>query len=256
MVDKKQVRTGITDSQRVPTGIPGFDELCEGGLLRNRTYLVSGAAGAGKTIFGLQYLYNGITKYGESGIYIATEERPEQVRENVKRFGWDFEALEEEGKLAILDACSTKIGIPSHEKYVDVRPFDMRNMLDQIIAIQEDIDAKRALVDGTTSIGFYLQDPAKIRIELLKLSTTLEILGLTSLLTCEIIDETTASRFGVETFVTEGTVLMYYKRSDNVRVRSIEIFKMRGSNHSQGIHPYEITQKGIVVHPREEVYTP
>ncbi len=255
MAEKKQIKTEKKDPKRVPTGIAGFDELCGGGLLRNRTYLVSGPAGAGKTIFGLQYIYNGITKYGENGIIIATEERPEQIRENVKMFGWDFGALEDEGKLAIVDACSTKIGIPSHEKYVDVRPFDMRSMMDQIIAIQDDIDAKRSVVDGTTSIGFYLQDPAKIRVELLKLSTTLEILGLTSIMTCEIVDENMPSRFGVETFVTEGTILMYYKRTDSVRVRSIEIFKMRGSDHSKNIHPYEITTNGIVVHPHEEVYT-
>jgi KaiC/GvpD/RAD55 family RecA-like ATPase len=255
MAEKKQIKTEKIDQRRVPTGIAGFDELCGGGLLRNRTYLVSGAAGAGKTIFGLQYIYNGITKYGENGIIIATEERPEQIRENVKMFGWDFEALEDEGKLAIVDACSTKIGIPSHEKYVDVRPFDMRSMMDQIIAIQDEIDAKRSVVDGTTSIGFYLQDPAKIRVELLKLSTTLEILGLTSIMTCEIVDENLPSRFGVETFVTEGTILMYYKRTDSVRVRSIEIFKMRGSDHSKNIHPYEITTSGIIVHPHEEVYT-
>ncbi len=253
MAGKKHIKN--EDPKRVPTGIAGFDELCGGGLLRNRTYLVSGAAGTGKTIFGLQYIYNGITKYGENGIYIATEERPEQIRENVKKFGWDFEALEEEGKLAIVDACSTKIGIPSHEKYVDVRPFDMRSMMDQIIAIQDEIDAKRAVVDGSTSIGFYFQDPAKIRVELLKLSTTLEVLGLTSIMTCEIVDENLLSRFGVETFVTEGTILMYYKRTNNVRVRSIEIFKMRGSDHSNNIHPYEITPNGIVVHPHEEVYT-
>lgn len=255
MVNKKQAKTETINIKRVPTGIPGFDELCGGGLLKNRTYLVSGTAGAGKTIFGLQYIYNGITKYGESGLFIATEERPEQIRENVKLLGWDFEALEEQGKLGILDACSTKIGLPSHEKYVDVRPFDMRSMMDQIIAIQEDIDAQRAVIDGSTSIGFYLNDPAKIRVELLKLSTTLEILGLTSLMTCEIIDDNMPSRFGVETFVTEGTIMMYNKRIDTVRVRSIEIFKMRGSDHSRNIHPYDITSNGIVVHPHEEVYT-
>lgn len=253
MVDKNQVK--IIDSKRVPTGIPGFDELCSGGLPRNRTYLISGTAGAGKTIFGLQYIYNGITKYGENGLYIATEERPEQIRENTEQFGWNIEALENEGKLAIIDACSTKIGIPSYEKYIDVRPFDMRSMLDQIMAVQEDIDAKRAVVDGTTSFGFQLQDPSKIRIELLKLSTTLEILGLTSLMTCEIIDNNMASRFGVENFVTEGTILMYYKQTDAVRVRSVEILKMRGINHSQRIHPYEITEDGIVVHPNEVVYS-
>jgi len=240
---------------RVPTGIEGFDELCNGGLLRDHTYLVSGTSGAGKTILAIQFIYNGITKYNENGIFIATEERPDHIRANAKGFGWDLKALEDDGKLAIIDAASTKIGIPSQEKYVDVRPFDMRSMMDQIIMIQEEIDAKRAVVDSTTSIGFYLQDPAKIRVELLKLSTTLEILGLTSVMTSEVVDDDHPSRFGVENFVTEGTIALYYKRMENVRVRSLEIFKMRGSDHSKKIHPYEITKNGVVVHPHEEVYT-
>ena len=240
---------------RVPTGIEGFDELCGSGLLRDYTYLISGTSGSGKTIFGLQFIYNGITKYNENGIIVATEERPEHIRDNAKAFGWDLKALEDEGKLAIIDAASTKIGIPSQEKYVDVRPFDMRSMMDQIIMIQEEIDAKRAVIDSTTSIGFYLQDPAKIRVELLKLSTTLEILGLTSIMTSEVVDDDHPSRFGVENFVTEGTIALYYKRMENVRVRSLEIFKMRGSDHSKKIHPYDITKNGVVVHPHEEVYT-
>ncbi len=254
-MDRNQVKNRQNVLERVPTSIPGFDDLCEGGLLRNRTYLVSGTAGAGKTIFGLQYIYNGITKYGENGIYVATEETPPQVREIVKQFGWDFKVLEDEGKLGILDACSTKIGISSDEKYVDVRPFDMRSLLEQIIAMQEELNAKRAFVDGTTSIGFHVQDQSKIRVELLKLCTTLEILGLTSLMTCEIIDDNPAGRFGVESFVTEGTILMSYKRVASVRIRSIEILKMRGTKHSQSIHPYEITTTGITIHPHEEVYT-
>ena len=243
------------DSKRVPTGINGFDELCEGGFLRNRTYLLSGTSGAGKTNFALQYLFNGIMNYGENGIFVAMEERPEQLRENVESFGFNIRAMEDEGKLAIVDACSTKIGLPSKEKYVDTRPFDMRALMDQIIEIQDEIGAKRAVIDSTTSIGFHLNDPSKLRIELLKLSTTLEILGLTSLMTCEIVDDTQPSRFGVENFVTEGTVMMYYKRHENVRTRTLEIYKMRGSNHSHKIHPYEIGEYGITVHPNEEVYT-
>jgi KaiC/GvpD/RAD55 family RecA-like ATPase len=242
-------------NDRVKTGVQGFDELCGGGLLQDHSYLVSGTSGAGKTILALQFIYNGITKYGENGIIVATEERPEHIRANCEVFGWDLQELEDEGCLAIIDAASTKIGIPSQEKYVDVRPFDMRSMMDQIIMIQEEIDAKRAVVDSTTSIGFYLQDPAKIRVELLKLSTTLEILGLTSLLTAEIVDDEHPSRFGVENFVTEGTIALYYKRMGNDRVRSMEIYKMRGSDHSKKIHPYDITAEGIVVHPHEEVYT-
>ena len=158
--------------------------------------------------------------------------------------------------LAIVDATSTKIGLPSDEKYIDIRPFDTRSLLDQIITIQDEIGARRAVVDSTTSIGFAINDIAKFRVELLKISTTMEVLGLTSILTCEIVEgENKFSRFGVENFVTEGTIVLYYTRIENTRVRSIEILKMRGTNHSKKIHPFEITDRGIVVHAREEVFS-
>ncbi|MEM4748131.1 MAG: ATPase domain-containing protein [Archaeoglobaceae archaeon] len=241
--------------ERVPTGIPGFDELCEGGLLRNRSYLVSGPSGSGKTVFAMQFLVNGIEMFDEPGIFVATEERPQHLREHFISFGWDLEKYEDENMLAILDATSTKIGIPSDEKYVDVRPLDIRSLLDRIITIQDEIEAKRAAIDSTTSIGFIIGDPSKFRIELLKISTTMEILGLTSILTCEVIENgpDKISRFGVENFVVEGTIVLYYNRVENTRVRSLEIFKMRGTNHSKKIHPFEITNKGIVVYSKEEL---
>jgi KaiC/GvpD/RAD55 family RecA-like ATPase len=242
------------EEDRVPTGIQGFDELCGGGLIRNRTYLVSGTSGAGKTIFALQFLYNGATIFGEPGIFLTTEERPEEIRRNALKFGWDFSSLERNGKIVFIDGTSTKIGLPSKEKYVDVRPFDMRFMTDNIITIQEEIGAKRAVVDSSTSLGFHLKDPPKIRVELLKLSTTLEVAGLTSLLTCEILNEDNPTRFGVESFVTHGTIALYFKRVGNTRVRAVEIFKMRGAAHDTKIHPFDITSQGIVVHPHEEVY--
>ncbi|MFO7966512.1 MAG: ATPase domain-containing protein [Archaeoglobaceae archaeon] len=243
--------------ERVPTGISGFDELCEGGFLRDRTYLVSGTSGSGKTVFAMQYLVNGIKKFNEPGIFVATEERPQHIREHFSEFGWDLEKEEDENMLAIVDATSTKIGLPSDERFIDVRPFDTRSLIDQMITIQDEIGGERAALDSTTAIGFAVQDPAKFRVELLKIATTMEILGLTSLLTCEIVDSTgdKISRFGVENFVTEGTVVLYYSRSENVRVRSLEIFKIRGSNHSKKIHPFEIMDTGIVVHSREEVYS-
>jgi KaiC/GvpD/RAD55 family RecA-like ATPase len=244
-----------TKVERVKTGIEGFDELCGGGLLKNRSYLVSGTSGAGKTIFATQFLINGAMTYNEPGIFIATEERPSHIRENMVAFGWDIEDLENENMIAIVDASSAKIGLPSEEKFVDVRPFDTRSLIDNIITIQEEIDARRAVVDSTTAIGFQIMDPSKIRIELLKIATTLEVLGLTSVLTCEIVDDSHISRFGVENFVTDGTILLYFKRSENVRVRSLEIYKMRGTNHSTKLHPFDITPTGIVVHSQEEVYS-
>ena len=242
--------------ERCPTGIPGFDELCEGGFIRDKTYLVSGVSGSGKTIFALQFLVNGVLQFNESGIFIATEERPQSIRDYAGSFGWEIEKLEDENMLALVDATSTKIGLPSDEKYVDIRPFDTRSLLDQMISIQDEIGARRAVLDSSTSIGFMLNDLSKFRIELLKISTTMEILGLTSIFTCEIVEgEYKYSRFGVENFVTEGTILLRFERTGNIRVRSLEIVKMRGTKHSYKIHPFDITDNGIVVYAGEEVIT-
>ncbi len=240
--------------EKCPTGIPGFDELCEGGLIRDRSYLVAGPSGSGKTIFAMQFLVDGAEQYKEPGIFIATEERPQNLRENFSVFGWDLEKLEDENMLAIIDATSAKVGLPTDERFVDVRPFDTRSLIDHIITIQDEIGALRASLDSTTALGFAIQDPAKFRVELLKISTTLEILGLTSIMTAEVIESGMISRFGVENFVTEGSIVLYYTRSENVRIRSLEIYKMRGTNHSKKIHPYDITSEGIVVHSREEMF--
>ncbi|MEM3085752.1 MAG: ATPase domain-containing protein [Halobacteria archaeon] len=246
---------------RIPTGIEGFDELCGGGLIKNRTYLVAGTSGAGKTIFALQYLYNGITKYGQPGILLATEERPATLRENALTFGWDLKRLEEENKLAIIDASSTKIGVPSLERFIDIRPFDIDQIIDQIISIQEEVGAVRAVVDSSTSIAYNISDAAKARVELLKLSTTLEVLELTSLMTAEVVHGSQNRGFGMESFITEGTLALYNTRKrpqrdgpPGPRTRSLEIYKMRGTAHSHDLYPFEITGKGIIVHPREKLY--
>lgn len=239
--------------KRVPTGIPGFDELCSGGFLKDRCYLVSGPAGSGKTVFAMQFIINGIVDYNEPGIFITTEERPRHLRENFSSFGWDLEKYESENLLAIVDATSTKINLPSEEKYVTIRPFDTRALLDQVLSTQDEINARRAAFDSITSIGYFLNDPGKFRFELLKISTVLELIGLTSILTCESPGEgESISRFGVENFVVDGIIILYYKKVKNMRIRALEICKMKGSTHSRKIHLFEITDRGIVVYPKEE----
>jgi len=87
---------------RVKTGIEGLDQLLYGGFLRGDAILVAGAPGTGKTSLGMQYLYNGITQFREPGLFITFEEFPERIYRDAESFGWDFRALEEEGKLKVL----------------------------------------------------------------------------------------------------------------------------------------------------------
>jgi len=84
-----------------PTGIPGLDEVIGGGLIRGRTYLVTGETGVGKTLFSLSFLINGY-RLGEPGIYVSVDETYEQFVNGALRFGWDINALTRTGYFRVL----------------------------------------------------------------------------------------------------------------------------------------------------------
>ena len=90
--------------QKIRTMIEGFDDISHGGLPIHRTTLVSGTSGTGKTLFSVQFLYNGITQFNEPGVFVTFEESPVDIIKNAHIFGWNLQKLVDEGKLFILDA--------------------------------------------------------------------------------------------------------------------------------------------------------
>src|ERR1044072_7436905 len=80
--------------QKSLTGIAGVDEITGGGLPTDRTSLILGAPGAGKTVFALECLVNGAKNHREPGIFVAFEENSRQIMANAATFGWDLPALE------------------------------------------------------------------------------------------------------------------------------------------------------------------
>ena len=95
-------------SERVKTGIKGLDELIEGGLPRGYGFLLLGGPGTGKTTFGIQYLYKGLTEYGENGMYVTFDEPPYSITTNSQRYGWNISDVEKQGKLAFVDVSPIK----------------------------------------------------------------------------------------------------------------------------------------------------
>src|SRR5258705_2531898 len=92
-----------TPVEKIATGISSFDIIAKGGLPRNRTTLISGTAGSGKTIFAVQFLAAGI-EAGIPGVFVTFEEAASDIRKNMLSFGWDLGTWEAEGKLAFVDA--------------------------------------------------------------------------------------------------------------------------------------------------------
>lgn len=95
------------DVELVETGIPGLDELIEGGLVKDSAVLLTGTAGTGKTIFCSQFLWEGLQN-GENCMFVTLEERPEKIGNAASDFGWDFEKYEDKGQLILKDISNLK----------------------------------------------------------------------------------------------------------------------------------------------------
>jgi KaiC/GvpD/RAD55 family RecA-like ATPase len=227
---------------RVPTGIPGLDELIQGGIPRGASILLSGGPGTGKTIFCLQYIYNGALKYNEPGIFISFEEGRKNLWWNVENFKWkEFVNLQKKGMIEFRH-------IGRMEPYEFAERFDFE--LEKIKAMVERIGAKRLVVDSTTAFAMWLNSGAEVRHYLFKLIDEMKKLGTTTILTCEVeCTKTRFSRFEVEEFVVDGVISLFFKPPRRV----LFIRKMRGTKQDLKLHPYEVTEEGIAVNPVEEI---
>jgi KaiC/GvpD/RAD55 family RecA-like ATPase len=234
--------------RRFPTGIDGFDHLVEGGLPRESVTLITGECGTGKTTFGVQFLYSGITKYNETGIMVVLDETPENLRRYMSRFNWDLSALEKKRQLIILDAFTLRMkGIPGRESETFKESFNTENFVQRLWELKEEIDAKRIVFDSLASLVFKFPEH-QIRDEISKLAFLLSRgLGCTTLLITEIpTGANSLSRFQVEEFLVDGIILLGAKITKIGLQRYLFIRKMRGTNHSSVRHRIVIEeQKGI-----------
>ncbi len=232
--------------ERVRTGIPGMDEILNGGIPRRNIVLLSGGPGTGKTIFGQQYLWNGL-QMGEPGIYVALEEHPVQVRINMRQFGWDVRKYEQEGIFAIVDAFTSGIGeAAKRERYVVKDPTDVGLFIDVLKEAIRDTGAQRGVIDSVSTL--YLTKPSVARSIVMMLKRVLSGLGVTSILVSQVsVTERGFGGPGVE-HAADGIIRLDLDEINGELKRSLIVWKMRGTKHSMRRHPFEITDKGIVVH--------
>ncbi|RLE49698.1 MAG: KaiC domain-containing protein [Candidatus Methanomethylicota archaeon] len=237
--------------ERIVTGIPGLDDVLHGGIPKRNIVLLSGGPGTGKSIFGQQYLYNGLAR-GEHGVLVVLEEHPVQVRINMSQFGWDPRPYEERGGFAIVDAFTGGIGEAARrEKYVVRDPDDLPSLLDVVRQAIRDVDATRVVVDSVSTL--YITKPAVARGTLMQLKKVLSGLGCTSLLVSQVsVTERGFGGPGVEHAV-DGIIRLDLDEVNGELYRSLIVWKMRGTSHSMRRHPFEITDKGIIVKPKEVI---
>lgn len=217
--------------ERLSSGIPGLDKLLKGGIPQGAVVLVSGGTGCGKTTFGCQYLWHGLQK-GENGLYLTLEESPEEIKNDSLQFGWDFSKFEDKGAFRIV--------------YYD--PFELGEIITRMTDLIVVNKVKRLVIDSISLFGLYLKDEYKIRQKMYRLVEALKRTGCTSLILSEILEDSKSlSRYGVEEFVVDGLIVMYYMGIGEGVFRNIEVRKMRRTDHKNGTFPFKITSRGVLV---------
>ncbi len=107
--------------------------------------LIAGSAGSGKTTLALQYLVNGVTQFGDRGIYVTFEELPNQIYRDAKSFGWDLRKLEEENKFRLI--CTSPNLLMQTE--------GGENILDESI---KEIQPQRIVIDSLSHLQMYVPE--------------------------------------------------------------------------------------------------
>lgn len=248
-------------SKKCPTGIPGLDDLIDGGFPRSRSMLVSGTCGTGKTTFGIQFLYNGILQYNEPGILLALEQDSNEIRQDMLNFGFDLRKLEDEGKLIVIDTSLSKIGVKDLITTLPVVPqksfsllpgeFEMEKVIGLAIQAAKRIKAKRIVIDSLPALDILVKEEA-IRRTIVNISCELKANGLTALLITESLEDDGITKHGVEEYVTDGVILL--RTNEALDTRTIKIRKMRTTSHSLKPATIVFTNRGVEVHaPKKQV---
>ncbi len=222
---------------RVPTGIPGLDEMVSGGIPSGHVVLVTGLPGTGKTCFGLQFLMAGAAD-GEKGVFLSLEEDVAPLLESARQFHWPVDDAVSHGTVKILR----------------IDPKETRQSLHRIQGELgrelTNLAARRIVVDSVSLLNMLSDDESGRRSTLFALAAACRESGATTVLTAEADPlHPEVSRDGLSEYVADGVILLGYRTgADGHRVGlSMRVLKMRRTSHVRTVQPYSIGANGIVV---------
>jgi len=224
------------------TGIRGLDEITAGGLPSGRPTLVCGSAGSGKTLFSMEFLVHGATKYNEPGVFVAFEEKAEELAVNVASLGFDLNQLQHDGQIRVDHVRIERSEIEETGEY------NLDGLFIRLAYAIDSIGAKRVVLDTIESLFSGLTNQAVLRAELRRLFEWLKEKKVTTIITGER-GEASLTRQGLEEYVSDCVILLDHRVENKISTRILRIVKYRGSVHGTNEYPFLIDEEGISVLP-------
>jgi circadian clock protein KaiC len=220
---------------RNKTGIAELDEMLRGGFMDRDAVMVAGSAGTGKTTLGLEYLVNGATQFGESGIYLTFEQLPDQIYRDAENFGWNLRGLEAEDKLRVVCTSPDLLLEPDGEE----------QLLGDTI---KELRPRRMVIDSLNHLEMYVPH-GDIRKESYRILMYLKTRGISPLVIWEAqqgLDSYAVTQAGMS-FLVDCMLILKFVEIDSSMKKALVIMKMRGSDHDKRLREYEITAHGLRV---------
>jgi circadian clock protein KaiC len=232
---------------RVPSGVPGLDELIGGGFPRHRTVLICGDIGTGKTTFGLQFLMAGVT-HGEAGVMVSVDEKPQHVIADARRFGWDVDGAVNQRLLTVLDASPFFMALRARSA------LDARHVASDLAQQVRHAEAGRLVIDGVMSLAPVAADAAATEDFIRSLILSLEDnLACTTVLTTRTTGGAHPSLIGSSAErLTSGVIELKLGPVADLeelgRRRKLLVRKMRGAPSAIDERPFDIADgRGLVL---------
>jgi len=226
------------------TGIDGLDSILNGGIVKHSTTLLSGPPGAGKSVLALQYIYNGVEKFDERGVYLSFEENAEDLRQAAESLGFDnWQDHVESGDIKVYD------------KQVLLRQADFNASLELLLEELTDDDYQRLVLDSLSMFSLFFEEERERRTYLLKFIDILSENGLTSLMTTEQHSALPDKDISMENFLTDGNIFLLQTPTETGVNRYIWVAKMRKKDVQTDIFPMEISEGGITVHENASAFS-
>lgn len=228
---------------RLPTGVPGLDEVLNGGLPNGHLFLIEGEPGAGKTTLGLQFLLEGVRR-GERVLYMSLSESTSEIRQIARSHGWSLEGMN------LFEYSAPQQNLQPEEQYSVFHPSDVEffDATQSLLAEVKRIEPSRIVLDSLSEIRLLAGDSLRYRRQVLALKQYFTSQERTVL----VLDDGTADVRDLQVHsIAHGVILLENVRREYGKDRRrMRVSKMRGSTYREGFHDYTIKAGGVRISPR------